>query len=186
MGIEKPLMQIAMHEMGKHADKTAYFGYFKSIEQGKNIGVISEAGCPGVADPGAEIVSLAHSKNIEVVPLIGPSSILLALMARGFNGQSFAFVGYLPIDKTERIKRLKYLETTADKMSQTQLFIETPFRNNQVFKDILENCKADTYVSLAVDLTMPTQFIKSKTVSNWKKEIPDLHKRPCVFSIYCK
>lgn len=186
MGIEKPLLQIAMHEMGKHADKTAYFGYFKSIEQGKNIGVISEAGCPGVADPGAEIVSLAHSKNIEVVPLVGPSSLLLALMASGFNGQNFAFVGYLPIDKTERIKRIKYLEQTADKNSQTQLFIETPFRNNQVLKDILDNCKSDTYLSIAADITMPTQFIKTKSIKDWKKEIPELHKRPCVFSIYVK
>lgn len=186
MEIEKPLQQITLHEMGKHADKAAYLEYFKNIELGKNIGVISEAGCPGVADPGAEIVSIAHSKNIEVVPLIGPSSILLALMASGFNGQNFSFTGYLPIDRLERIKKIKTLEQIAEKNKQTQLFIETPFRNNQLLKDILETCKNTTYLNIAAEITMPTQFIKTKNIKDWKNKIPDLHKLPCVFSIYVK
>ena len=144
---------------------------------------MSEAGCPGVADPGAELVRLAHSKNIQVIPLVGPSSILLALMASGMNGQSFCFNGYLPKEQKERVNKLKELERLALKNNQTQLFIETPYRNNHMVDDVLANCNGETSFCIACDITLPTEFIYTKTINEWKKQKPDINKRPALFII---
>jgi 16S rRNA (cytidine1402-2'-O)-methyltransferase len=157
---------------------------FKLILQGYDAGVISEAGCPGVADPGALAVAIAHKKGIEVIPLVGPSSILLALMGSGFNGQSFTFHGYLPIEKADRIKSIKLLERDAQAKAQTQIFIETPYRNNALLADIIANCNGNTQLCIAADLTAPTQFIKTLPVHEWKKITLDLNKRPTVFLIF--
>ena len=145
---------------------------------------MSEAGCPGIADPGADIVAEAHKRGIKVVPLVGPSSILLALMASGFNGQSFAFWGYLPIDKEQRTKRIKDLDLSASRYKQTQIFIETPFRNNQLFEEVLKSCKPNTQVCVACNLTAEDEFIKTQSVYNWRKAEIDLHKKPTIFLLY--
>ncbi len=147
--------------------------------EGKDVGVMSEAGCPAVADPGALAVKIAHKLGIEVLPIVGPSSILLALMGSGFSGQSFAFSGYLPIDRPDRIKGLAKLANLANG-NQTQIFMETPFRNNQVLEDIL-NLNGEMKLCIAADITDKTQFIKTLTINQWKKQIPDLHKRPTIF-----
>ena len=149
--------------------------------QGHDMGLISDAGLPCVADPGAEAVAMAHQLGIEVVPLHGPSSLLLALMASGFNGQSFAFVGYLPIEKAERVKRIKELEKEVLTKKQTQLFIETPYRNNSLLEDLLKNLQPDTQLCVAANLTQSNQFIRSTTIQHWKTNLPDLHKQPAVF-----
>ncbi|SHM25396.1 16S rRNA (cytidine1402-2'-O)-methyltransferase [Chitinophaga jiangningensis] len=153
----------------------------KFLRQGIDIGVISEAGCPAVADPGHLIVRAAHTIEAPVIPMIGPNSMLLALMASGMNGQHFQFVGYLPIKPHERIKAIKELELQSQKKKQTQLFIETPYRNNQLLKDILDNCKEHTKVCVAADITGPEEFIRTKTVKEWKKALPELHKKPAIF-----
>ncbi|MCP4521878.1 MAG: SAM-dependent methyltransferase [Cytophagales bacterium] len=154
---------------------------FKKFK-GKDIGVLSEAGCPGVADPGALAVAYAHRKEIKVVPLVGPSSILLSLMASGMNGQSFAFHGYLPIDKKDRVLKIKELEKNLYHKNQTQLFIETPFRNNQLLKDLLENCHNNTLLCVACDVTSEDEFIETRPVHEWKqKKGLDFHKRPTIF-----
>lgn len=153
--------------------------------EGKDVGLMSDAGCPGIADPGAEVIQLAHQKNVPVVPLAGPSSIVLSIMASGFNGQNFAFVGYLPIDKTQRVKRLKDLEQLASRQRQAQFFIETPYRNEQLFEQILATLDPQTLLFIGKDLSSPAQFLASKTVSQWKKsEKPELHKVPVVYGIY--
>ena len=153
----------------------------QKLNEGKNIGIISEAGCPGVADPGQSLVAIAQEMNIEVKPLVGPNSILLALMASGMNGQQFQFVGYLPIDNHERGKAIKELEAESKKKNCTQIFIETPYRNNQMLEALLKNCNAATRLCIAVDLTGNTEWIKTKTVADWKKEKVDLHKRLAIF-----
>ena len=158
--------------------------YFKELMTGKDVGLMSEAGCPGVADPGADVVSEAHKRGIQVVPLVGPNSLLLALMASGFNGQSFTFHGYLPIDKVERGKRIKELEQTAEKQKQTQLFMETPFRNNSLLEDVLKNAAPQTLLCIACDLTSDTEFVKTLSIGQWRQEKIDLHKRPCIFVLY--
>lgn len=184
LGIKKPLQEITLHVLNKHTDITELSTLMKTLLEGKNMGVISEAGCPGIADPGADAVKLAHQKNIQVIPLVGPSSILLALMASGFNGQSFAFQGYLPIDRNERIRRIKELEKLVQSQHQTQIFIETPYRNNHLFEDLLKNCSSTTLLCVAMDLTLPDEFIKTHSISDWKKKIPNLHKRPAIFLLY--
>lgn len=151
---------------------------------GTNIGLLSEAGCPGVADPGADIVKLAHQKNIKVVPLVGPSSILMAIMSSGMNGQSFAFNGYLPIDKGERKSEIKRLERLSFEHNQSQLFIETPYRNNKMLEDLCHTLEKNTEISVACDITLSTEFIKTQTANKWKKNIVDLHKRPTIFIIH--
>ena len=151
------------------------------VQQGQDAGVLSEAGCPGVADPGAVAVAMAHQMGISVVPLVGPSSILLALMGSGFSGQSFVFHGYLPIDKAERAKALRRLEREARSQRQTQIFMETPFRNNQLLGDILQHAQPDTLLCIASQLTAPDEFIRTLTVQAWKKHPPDLHKKPTIF-----
>jgi 16S rRNA (cytidine1402-2'-O)-methyltransferase len=153
-----------------------------ALELGKNVGLMSEAGCPGVADPGADVIKLAHELNLEVVPLVGPSSILLALMASGLNGQSFAFQGYLPIKMPERGKRIQQLEHLSKRQHQTQIFIETPYRNNAFLSDLLKHLSPETLLCVASDLTLPTQYIKTKSVFSWKNdELPNLDKRPTIF-----
>jgi 16S rRNA (cytidine1402-2'-O)-methyltransferase len=148
------------------------------------VGIISEAGCPAIADPGADVVSLAQQKKIRVIPLVGPSSILLALMASGFNGQNFAFHGYLPIDNEQRSRTLKQLEQRMYSENQTQLFIETPYRNNKILDEILKTCKPLTKLCIAADITLDSEFIKTHSISDWKKQKPDLSKRPCIFALY--
>lgn len=184
MGITKPLQEIILHPLNQHTPESEISGYLKSLLEGKNMGVISEAGCPGVADPGAEVVKLAHEMNIRVVPLVGPSSVLLALMASGFNGQSFAFNGYLPKERAERIKKLKELELLIFKKHQTQMFIETPYRNAHMLEDIIAVCDNKIKLCIACDITLGTEFIKTKTVAEWKKELPDINKRPALFLLY--
>ena len=157
---------------------------FASMRKGKNIGVISESGCPGVADPGALAVEFAHQQNLQVVPLVGPSSILMALMASGMNGQKFCFHGYVPIDKKEGAKVIKELELESRKSNQTQIFIETPFRNNQLLSTMLDTLHGDTRLCIAKDITGKDEFIKTKPVYRWKKEKPELHKIPTIFLIH--
>lgn len=154
------------------------------LKEGKTIGVVSEAGCPGVADPGQALVAIAQDMNAEVKPLVGPSSILLALMASGMNGQQFRFVGYLPIDNQQRIKAIKELEAESARRKCTQLFIETPYRNNQLLETLLKNCQNHTKICIAAGLTGKTEWIKTKTVSDWKKETVDIHKKPVLFLLY--
>lgn len=182
-GILKPINELTFFELNKRTQSTDLPTYLKPIAEGKNIGVLSEAGCPGVADPGADIVALAQQQKIKVVPLVGPSSILLALMASGFNGQSFCFNGYLPKDQKDRTRKLKELEKLAKIKQQTQLFIETPFRNSHVIEDIIKNCFSTTKLCIAIDITLQTEQIYTKTVEEWKTTKINLHKRPCIFLI---
>jgi 16S rRNA (cytidine1402-2'-O)-methyltransferase len=153
----------------------------QKIKEEKNIAIISEAGCPGVADPGQILVREAQKMNVAVKPLVGPSAILLALMASGLNGQHFCFEGYLPIDNLERNKKIKSLEEESFKKNCTQIFIETPYRNNKLFETVLQNCKPLTQLCIASELTSPKEWIKTKTVAEWRKEKPDLHKKPVIF-----
>jgi 16S rRNA (cytidine1402-2'-O)-methyltransferase len=164
-------------------DETAA-AFRKKIGEEKTIGIISEAGCPGIADPGQQLVAIAHELNIEVKPLVGPNSILLALMASGMNGQQFRFNGYLPIKDPERSKTIKDLESESAKKNCTQLFIETPYRNNQLLEALLKTCQPSTKICVAVDLTSDKEFIKTKTVSDWKKSTPDMNKRPAIFLLH--
>jgi 16S rRNA (cytidine1402-2'-O)-methyltransferase len=176
--------KLTFFELNKHTSPNTISDFLNPVSEGYSVGVISEAGCPAIADPGADVVAIAQRKNIPVVPLVGPSSILMSLMASGFNGQSFAFHGYLPIDSNERISKLKLLEQRVYTENQTQLFIETPYRNQKLVEDILKTCKPSTKLCIAADITCEEEYIKTKTVAEWKKQIPDLDKRPCIFLIY--
>ena len=153
----------------------------KKISEGKNIAIISEAGCPGIADPGQVLIEVAQQMNAIVKPLVGPSSILLALMASGMNGQHFEFVGYLPIDNNERIKAIKELEITSQKKNCTQIFIETPYRNNQLLETLLKTCKPSTKLCIAAELTGSNEYVKTKTIAEWEKEKTGFHKKPVIF-----
>ncbi|MCX7552211.1 SAM-dependent methyltransferase [Xanthomarina sp. F2636L] len=170
--------------LNKFTDATEIPSFLEPCLQGKNVGLLSEAGCPAIADPGAEVVKIAHKHNIKVVPLVGPSSIIMAHMSSGMNGQSFAFNGYLPIDKNERKKELKRLEQLSFSQNQTQSFIETPYRNNKLLEDICSALNDYTMVCVACDITLSTEFIKTQTVLEWKKNSVDLHKRPTLFIIH--
>ena len=183
-GIKIPQSELVIHDYGKHKRNESMVPYFKELMTGKDVGLMSEAGCPGIADPGAEVILEAHKRGIKVVPLVGPSSILLAVMASGFNGQSFTFNGYLPIDKAERGRRIKELEQLAQKNKQTQMFIETPFRNNHLFEDILKNTAAQTLLCVACNLTGEDEFVKTMSIGQWRQERIDLHKKPTIFLIY--
>jgi 16S rRNA (cytidine1402-2'-O)-methyltransferase len=156
----------------------------QKIKEGKNVGIISEAGCPGVADPGQYLVAIAQQMNVVVKPLVGPNSILLALMASGMNGQQFQFTGYLPIESAERIKAIKSLESESRQKNCTQIFIETPYRNNQLFESLTKALQPQTKICVAVDLTSPTEMIQTKTAQQWKAAMPQLHKKPAIFLIY--
>jgi 16S rRNA (cytidine1402-2'-O)-methyltransferase len=181
---EKKQPDLKIYVLNKHTEITEHNDFIQPLLRGENIGLMSESGCPGIADPGADIVKLAHEKGIQVVPLVGPSSILLALMASGMNGQSFAFNGYLPIDKNDKKQALKNFERLSQDKNQSQLFIETPYRNNKLMEDLLQILQPSTYLCVACDITLPTEFIKTKTVNQWKKEKADLHNRPCIFIIH--
>jgi 16S rRNA (cytidine1402-2'-O)-methyltransferase len=163
------------------AEEEVKENFKKQLQRGLTIGIISEAGCPGIADPGQLLVNVAHQLGAIVKPLVGPSSILLALMASGMNGQQFKFHGYLPIDNQEKIKALKELEAESQKKKMTQLFIETPYRNNQLLETIINHCQPSTSLCIAADLTGPNEVIKTKSIAEWKKSLPDLHKRPVIF-----
>jgi 16S rRNA (cytidine1402-2'-O)-methyltransferase len=182
-GLKTPQSELVIHDYGKHNRDSGLKEFFTGLMAGNDVGLMSEAGCPGIADPGADIVAEAHRKGIKVVPLVGPSSILLALMASGFNGQSFTFHGYIPIDKLERAKKVKEMELLADK-KQTQIFIETPFRNDSMLEDVLKHCKPQTRLCIACDITASTEFIKTLTIADWKKQVPDLRKRPAIFLLF--
>lgn len=166
------------------AEENVLQQFRQKINEGKIIGIISEAGCPGVADPGQLLVAAAQEFNAEVVPLVGPSSILLALMASGMNGQQFSFVGYLPIDTQQRIKAIKDMETESKMKNSTQIFIETPYRNNQMFETLMKTCQSQTKICVAANITGPDEFIKTKTVHHWKKESIDFHKKPVIFLLH--
>jgi len=166
--------------LNKDTKETEIEKMFAPVFAGEHLGILSESGCPGVADPGSLAVNFAHRKNIRVIPFVGPSSILLALMASGLNGQQFAFHGYLPIDSKECSQKIKTLEKESSTKGQTQIFIETPFRNNQVLKNLLQSLNGSTQLSIALDLTGKNEFIKTQSVSEWKKNIPQLPKEPAV------
>lgn len=174
---------LTFFELNQHTEKKEISRYLEPNKQGFDIGIISEAGCPGVADPGAEVVKIAHTKNIQVVPLVGPSSILLALMASGMSGQNFAFNGYLPIKNPEKSQHIKMLEKRMQTEGQTQIFIETPYRNAQMLDELIKNCDPQTMLCIAVDITLDSEFILSKPMSYWKTNIPEIQKRPAIFMI---
>lgn len=175
---------LTFYPLNKHTSPASISGYLKPLEQGQSMGVISEAGCPAVADPGADVVAIAQRKQLKVVPLVGPSSIILSVMASGFNGQSFAFHGYLSIDAAGRAKQLKQLEQRIYTEHQTQLFIETPYRNNKMVDDILRNCRPQTKLCIAANITCEGEYIQTRTVKEWQGKVPDLSKIPCIFLLY--
>ena len=172
------------YELNKHTAPEVVAGYLKPLQSGKPMGVISEAGCPAVADPGADVVAIAQRKGLKVVPLVGPSSIILSVMASGFNGQSFAFNGYLPIKADERAKKLRQLEQRIYNEEQTQLFIETPYRNGKMLEDILANCRPQTKLCIAANLTCADEYVQTRTVKEWRGRVPDLSKVPWIFLLY--
>ena len=182
-GLKGTIGELEFHELNEHTEQSTVEGYLKLFDNGNDIALISEAGLPAVADPGAQLVALAHRHGIEVVPAVGPSSLMMSLMASGLNGQSFAFCGYIPAKTEERKSKLKLLEKISGQLKQTQIIIETPYRNDSLFKDILSTCSPSTRLCVAANITMPDAYIKTKTVSQWKKENLIIGKRPCVFLI---
>lgn len=181
---EKVQADLKISLLNKRTEATEHKAMLSPCLNGENIGLMSEAGCPGVADPGAVIVKLAHENGIQVVPLVGPSSILLAMMASGMNGQSFAFNGYLPIDKGEKKSALKSFENLSNSKNQSQIFIETPYRNNKLMEDLVQILQPNTLLCIAADITLPTEYIKTLRVADWKKTKVDLHNRPTIFIIH--
>ncbi len=179
-----PIDQLVFHELNKHTKSAEVSTYLKSLKSGGSIGLLSEAGTPCVADPGAKVVAMAQESGYQVVSLIGPNSILLALMASGFNGQHFVFHGYLPIDKAALQKKIKEMENQVYKSDQTQIFIETPYRNNPMFDLLVSTCQPSTKMCLATNLTLDTEQVVTKSIQGWKKEKPELHKKPTVFLLY--
>ncbi|NPA45194.1 MAG: SAM-dependent methyltransferase [Chlorobi bacterium] len=177
----KVIDDITFFELNKHTDNNKLSSFLQAAIEGKSIGIISEAGNPGIADPGASIVSIAHRKGLQVVPLVGPSSILLALISSGLNGQNFAFNGYLPVKQNEKIKKIQFLENRSKKENQSQIFMETPYRNMKMLDDIFSSCKKNTLLCIATDITLETEFIQTRTISEWKKNKPQINKRPTIF-----
>jgi 16S rRNA (cytidine1402-2'-O)-methyltransferase len=180
---EKSQTSLKLNTLNKHTDSFILSTFLDPCKEGIDVGLLSEAGCPGIADPGAEIVNLAHEMGIQVVPLVGPSSILLAMMGSGMNGQSFTFNGYLPIDKKDRKQELKTLERISSDRNQAQLFIETPYRNNQLVEDLIQILNPATKLCIACDLTLASEYIITKSILEWSKTKVDLHKRPTMFII---
>ena len=178
--------ELTFYTLNKHTSPKEISTYLDALQQGLPMGVISEAGCPAVADPGADVVAIAQRRGLKVVPLVGPSSIILSVMGSGFNGQSFAFNGYLPIEQGERTKKVKMLETRAYTESQTQIFIETPYRNHKMIEELCNICRPQTRLCIAAGITCENEYIRTRTVQDWKKakDIPDLSKTPCIFLIY--
>ena len=175
---------LTFYELNKHTKVELLSSYLQPIADGYNVGIISESGCPAIADPGADVVSIAQQKGYEVVPLVGPSSILLSLMASGFNGQSFAFIGYLPVESGERVKKIKQLEQRINTEHQTQIFIETPYRNQKLVEDIIKNCNPSTKLCIAMEITCENEFIKTLPVKSWAKKTPNMDKKTCIFLLY--
>ena len=180
----KPVRELNLHLLNEHTDMKVLPDLLAPLLAGQNVGLMSDAGCPAVADPGAQLVQLAHKKGIKVVPMVGPSSILLSLMASGLNGQQFAFLGYLPVEKLQRNQKLKEIEKRSASHKETQLFIETPYRNQAMFDAILQTCHAQTQLCIACDVSLASEMIVTKSIANWKTSPPiDIHKRPCLFLI---
>lgn len=176
--------ELTFYELNKHTNLDVIGSYLKPIAQGQSVGIISESGCPAIADPGADVVAIAQRKGIKVVPLVGPSSILMSLMASGFNGQSFAFHGYLPIDNSDKIRRIKQLEGRSYCENQTQIFIETPYRNQKLAEDFIAQCKPQTKMCIAMNISLDNEYIVTKTMKEWKGKLPEMHKQLCVFLIH--
>ena len=182
-GLKGHVQDLEFHELNEHTTPEEGEALMKLFDDGRDVGLITEAGLPAVADPGAQLVRLCHRHGVEVVPMSGPSSLMLALMASGLNGQSFAFLGYLPAKTEERRQALRSIEKHSSTARQTKIFIETPYRNDSLLADILSVCRADTEVCIAANITMPDAFIRTKTAGEWKKSVPTIGKRPCVFLI---
>ena len=180
-GLKGQIDQLQMYELNEHTPAAQIEGYIKILQEGNDVGLISEAGLPAVADPGAQLVALAHNYGIEVVPFVGPSSLMLALMGSGLNGQCFAFTGYLPVKPDERKAKIKLIEKVSAQLNQSQIIIETPYRNGQLFADLLAVCSPKTRICVAADITLPTQTIITRSVAAWKKSPIEIGKRPCVF-----
>lgn len=176
--------ELTFYELNKHTKLEMISTYLEPIKKGENIGIISESGCPAIADPGADVVSIAQRRGYKIVPLVGPSSILMSLMASGFNGQSFAFQGYLPIDNSEKIRKIKQLESRSYSENQTQIFIETPYRNQKLAEDLIANCKPQTKMCIAMNISLDNEYIVTKTMKEWKGKLPEMHKQLCVFLIH--
>lgn len=182
-GLKGKIAELEFHELNEHTEQAVIEGYVKLFDEGNDVALISEAGLPAVADPGAQLVALAHRNDIQVIPFVGPSSLMLALMASGLNGQSFAFCGYIPAKTDERRSRLRTLEKVSGQLHQTQILIETPYRNDSLFADMLATLGASTRICVATNITMPDAYIKTRKVSEWKKNGLFIGKRPCVFLI---
>ncbi|MEE9330746.1 MAG: SAM-dependent methyltransferase [Methylophilaceae bacterium] len=177
-----PIREITLNTLNKHTSDKDVAKLLDSLLSGKDVGLMSDAGCPGIADPGAKVAALAHKKGVRIIPLVGPSSILLSLMASGLNGQRFTFLGYLAADKATRVKELKMIEHRSRPQKETQIFIETPFRNQHMLEDILNNCDSETALCVACNISLPDEYIVTKRVRAWKQaKLPDLHKKPTVF-----
>lgn len=183
-GTQTPLQQLTLMELSEHTRSDELDALVAPLLAGKDVGLISEAGCPAVADPGANLVRLAHRKGIRVVPLVGPSSIMLALMASGMNGQRFAFHGYLPVDKADRRRKLQELELASRARAETEIFIETPYRNRQLLEAIIEACNGETELCVASDLTTTDERIETRTLADWKKGLPAIEKKPAIFLLF--
>lgn len=181
-GKSQPSLQLST--LNKFTESSELPTFLKPCHEGTHVGLMSEAGVPGVADPGSQIVAMAHEQGIRVQPLVGPSSILMAMMSSGMNGQSFAFNGYLPIDKHDRRKRIKQLESLSLRENQSQALIETPYRNNKLIEELLTTLHPETRLCIACDITLPTEYIRTFSVKKWKQNIPDIHKRPALFIIH--
>lgn len=180
----KPVRELNLHLLNEHTDMKVLPDLLAPLLAGQNVGLMSDAGCPAVADPGAQLVQMAHKKGIRVVPMVGPSSILLSLMASGLNGQQFAFLGYLPVEKLQRNQKLKEIEKRSASHKETQLFIETPYRNQAMMDAILQSCHEQTQLCIACDVSLPSEMIVTKSIASWKTSPPiDIHKRPCLFLI---
>lgn len=175
---------LTFYELNKHTNRNELENYLIPIDEGSNIGVMSEAGCPAIADPGADVVAIAQHRGIKVIPLVGPSSILLSMMASGFNGQSFSFQGYLPIENTERVKKIKQMENRIFNENQTQIFIETPYRNDKMVQDILKNCSPSIKLCIAMNITCDDEYIRTQPIKNWINSLPDMNKKNCIFLLY--
>ncbi|MBS5980435.1 MAG: SAM-dependent methyltransferase [Dysgonomonas mossii] len=176
--------ELTFYELNKHTKPEDIENYLNPMVNGFHVGIISEAGCPAIADPGSDIVAIAQKKNYKVVPLVGPSSILLSLMASGFNGQGFAFHGYLPIEGSERIRKIKQLENLIHHEHQTQIFIETPYRNQKLVEDIIKHCTPSTKLCIAMNITCENEYIRTLSVKQWAKQLPDMAKQLCIFLLY--
>ena len=180
-GLKGKIGDLQLFELNEHTPPHQIEGYVQLLKDGNDVGLVSEAGLPAVADPGAYLVELAHKNGIEVRPMVGPSSLMLALMASGLNGQCFAFTGYLPVKPEERKSKIRTIEKVSAQLKQSQIIIETPYRNDQLFSDMLAVCSPNSRICIAADITLPTQFIRTKSVAQWKREKPEIGKRPCVF-----